>query len=215
MNIIERAKNIIMTPQTEWDVIKAEEETGRSAIMGYALPLIAIGAIAAFIGYGIVGFSVPFVGTIRSISWGLSQAIITFLGGLISIGLASFIIDMLAPNFKSEKNINQSIRLVVYSYTPAWICGVFMILPALGLLSLIGGIYGLILLWKGMPIMKSTPEDQKTTYFIVSLLVIIVVGIVVSLILGMIMAMFISNPATAGLNEATQNLNDALKNMGK
>src|SRR4051794_30906455 len=47
--LIERVKNIIMTPKSEWDVIDVEPQTVKSLYMGYALPLAAIPAIVTVI----------------------------------------------------------------------------------------------------------------------------------------------------------------------
>ena len=45
MNIVERVKNILMTPKTEWDVINGETATPQSLLMGYILPLAIVGAV--------------------------------------------------------------------------------------------------------------------------------------------------------------------------
>ena len=58
MNIIERVKNILMTPKTEWDVINGETATPMSLLIGYVVPMALIGAVASFIGYGFIGLNV-------------------------------------------------------------------------------------------------------------------------------------------------------------
>jgi hypothetical protein len=50
MDLIQRAKNICLTPTTEWPVIATEPATPGGLLGGYAAPLAAIGAIAGFIG---------------------------------------------------------------------------------------------------------------------------------------------------------------------
>ncbi len=47
MNLVERAKNIIITPKTEWDVIAKEEPNIQQILFGYVLPLALIPTIAA------------------------------------------------------------------------------------------------------------------------------------------------------------------------
>lgn len=195
MNIIDRARNIIRQPMQEWPVISGEADTARNTIFRYAIPLILIGTIATFLGIAIIGIKIPFVGgRIHSLDWALHQAIMRFLGDILGIIVAGYVIDMLAPSFKSEKELSRSIRLVVFAYTPYWLCGVFNLLPFLGLLVLVGAIYGLVLLYMGLPIMKNTPEEQRVAYFIVSLLVIIAVYVVVAILLGLVLAVFIRNP---------------------
>ena len=54
MNLFDRVKNIIASPNREWDVIAAEQPDASKIITGYVLPLAGIAAIAAFIGYGLM-----------------------------------------------------------------------------------------------------------------------------------------------------------------
>ena len=55
MDIVNRAKNICLTPNTEWPVIAAEPTPPATLITEYVVPLAAIGAVAGFIGGSIVG----------------------------------------------------------------------------------------------------------------------------------------------------------------
>ncbi|RPH29684.1 hypothetical protein EHM92_09605, partial [bacterium] len=55
MNIVERAKNILMTPKTEWPVICSETPAIGEIMLNYVLPLALIPAVAQVIGYGLVG----------------------------------------------------------------------------------------------------------------------------------------------------------------
>ena len=49
MNLIDRAKNIIISPKTEWDVVANEEPNIQQIITGYVFPLAIIPAIALLI----------------------------------------------------------------------------------------------------------------------------------------------------------------------
>ncbi len=66
MALVDRVKNICLTPNTEWPVIAEESASPGSLITGYAAPLVAISALAGFIGGSLVGVSIPFAGTVRS-----------------------------------------------------------------------------------------------------------------------------------------------------
>jgi hypothetical protein len=48
----------------------------------------------------------------------------------------------------------------------------------------LGGLYGLYLLYLGLAPMMKTSEEKKNTYFIVSLLCVVVVSVLVSALLG-------------------------------
>ncbi len=187
MNLIERAKNIIVSPAKEWNVILTEQPDTGKIVTGYVLPLAGAAALAAFIGYGFIGFNYGFGIRLKGTDWGLYQGITMLAGALISVFVSSFIIDALATNFESEKNLGRSVQLVAYSYTPAWIGGLLTILPSLAIVGSLAGLYGLYLLYVGMPILKKTPADKHVSYFVVSLLVMIVVFVVIGMVLGRIL----------------------------
>ncbi len=165
MDTITRAKNICLTPKTEWPII-AEEQTPTGALLaGYVAPLAAIGAVAGFIGGSIVGITLPFAGTYRvPIVSGLVGAIFTFVMAIVGVFILSLIISALAPTFDGQKNSMQALKVAVYSYTPAWLAGVLHILPLLGMLSIIAALYGLYLLYLGLPRLMKCPQEKAAVY---------------------------------------------------
>src|SRR4051812_1897506 len=122
MDIVERAKNIVTTPGTEWPVIESEPATTGGLITGYVIPLAAIGAVAGFIGGSIVGHTIPFLGTYRTpVVAGMGMAIFMLVMAVIGVFLLSLIINALATTFGGQANSTQALKLAVFSYTPAWI----------------------------------------------------------------------------------------------
>lgn len=186
MNLITRAKGIIAAPNREWDITKTEVPNTNQIIIGYVIPLAGAAAIAAFIGYAVIGAN--FFGyRVAGMDWGLYQALSIFLGALLSVFITALVIDQLAPSFHSEKNFGRSLQLVAYSFTPAWIGGLLAIIPALGILGGLCGLYGLYLLYLGLPKLKNTPADKQVGYFVVTILVTIVVYMVIGWILTSIL----------------------------
>ena len=176
MNLVSRAKNIIMTPKQEWAVIDAEPLNVGELLTKYVLPLAAIGPIAAFIGTSIIGFGpfkVPF-GT------ALTAAIMSFIFAVIGVFALAWVISMLAPNFGGEKNMPQAIKVAAYSATPQWIAGIFGLIPALMVLIIIGGIYSLYLFYLGLPILMKVPQEKAMVYTVV----VIVAAIVLFMVIG-------------------------------
>jgi hypothetical protein len=189
MNIIERAKNIITSPKTEWDKISTEETSMGQIITTYVVPLALIPSVAAFIGYAFIGVSVPFLGTVSvGIGFGIGQALTQFISAILGVMLTAFVVDALAPSFASQKNLNKAAQLVAYSFTPAWIGGILNIYPPLAILGLLFGLYGLYLMYLGMPKLMKTPEDKVVVYLLITIVVLIVIWFVIGLILGAILA---------------------------
>lgn len=186
MNLIERAKNILISPAKEWEVIAGEEPDVNKIFTGYVIPLAGAAALAAFIGYGLIGFNMLGY-RMSGIDWGLYQALVPFIVSVCSVFLTAFVVDALAPSFSSEKNFGRSFQLVAYSYTAGWIGGLFQILPVIAFLGTILSLYGLYILYLGMPKLKNTPAEKHLGYFVVTLIVLIAVYIVLGIILSAIM----------------------------
>jgi hypothetical protein len=188
MALVERAKNIIMSPKTEWAVIAAEEPNSGSMVTGYALPLILLSAAASLVGYG-------FLDSVWGINWGLYYAIMTIVMGLASIYITSFVVDALASSFGSQKNSGRAMQLVIYSSTPAWIGGILNIVPVVGIIGSLFGLYGIYLIYLGLPHTMKTPQDKIGIYMIVTLVVLIVVYIIIGTVLGSIVRTMFGLPS--------------------
>lgn len=182
MNLFERAKQILISPKTEWDIIKTESTTIQDIFTKYVVILAAIPAVAGFIGFSVFGMSYGF-GSIRiPIGTGLLWAILTYVFNLAAVYIFAFVIDALAPSFGSSKNMTMSMKVVAYSYTASWVGGIFRLFPALGVLGMLFGIYSLYLLYIGLGNLKDVPQEKMVGYYVVSL----IVGIVIFMIIGMI-----------------------------
>jgi hypothetical protein len=205
MAIADRLRNILLSPKTEWVVIDGEQDTPGSLLPKYIIPLLVLGAVAAFIGYGIVGVDAIFF-KIKGFRWGAWFAIRHFMSGLIGFYVATYVIDALAPNFSSEKNLNKSAQLVAYASTPSWVAALFMVLPELGFMGLIG-LYGIYLFYIGLPVMKRTPDDKRIMYMVVAALVIIVVSYAVQWLIGMILNPVLGDPYAGSLHDLRDILN--------
>jgi len=184
MNLVERTQAIILKPKEEWVKIKGESTPVAQLFMSYAAILALIPAVAQFIGYGLIGFKVPFLGFIRfPIGRALFLLVESYVSALLSVYIYGFVINALAPNFGSKQNLESAMKLAVYCLTPAWISGVFYIFPSLSWLVIIGALYGLYILYLGFasPMME-TPPDKVMSYFVVSLVIVVAILIVFALI---------------------------------
>ena len=176
MNLIERAKNMLTTPKTEWLVVETETASPQSLLIGYVLPMAILASLGKVLG-GLVwagAFGTYFF-------W---AAVIGFVSIVISFYISIYVIDMLAPGFGSEKNINKSAQLVAYSNTPTWIAGLLSFIPVIGfLLVVVGWVYSIYLFYIGLGPLKKTPEDKKVVYMIVAFVIMIAIVFIISAIL--------------------------------
>jgi hypothetical protein len=185
LNLVDRAKKIILAPKAEWVVIDQEDTSIRTLVVNYLIPLALIPTVAVFIRYGLVGYGIfgP------SIPWGIKQALVTFLTTVGGAFITAYLLEMLSPFFVSARDFRKAMQLVVYSYTPMMIVGVFQIIPGLGFFSILG-IYGLYLLYAGLKPLLKTPDDKVFPYLVASLIVLVGVYLLLGLILA---ALFIGN----------------------
>ncbi|MDB5279483.1 MAG: hypothetical protein JWR61_4438 [Ferruginibacter sp.] len=186
MKLIERIKNMIATPKTEWQTINTQPETLPSVLSTYVLPLALAGAVAIFIGYSFIGMDYGFF-RMRGMEWGIKMALLRFISALIVVILTTYILDALAPSFSSEKNIDKSAQLVAYSCTPAFAGTLLSIIPSLAWLGGVFGLYGFYLMYLGLGLLKKTPEDKKVIYLVVTIVVMIILYALVGVVLGMVM----------------------------
>jgi hypothetical protein len=186
-SLVDRAKNICLTPNTEWPVIAAEPASPGTLVTGYVVPLAAIGAIAGFIGGTFIGTTLPLVGTYRvPLFSGLVVALFTFCMAIVGVFVLSLVINALAPTFGGEQNSTQALKLAVYSYTPAWIAGVLQIVPLLGIFAIFAALYGLYLLYLGLPRLMKVAEDKAVAYTAVVVVCAIVLSVLITVIGGTI-----------------------------
>jgi len=136
-----------------------------------------LGALAAFIGFGFLGVGIG-VFKIAGVGWGIKMALGYAIRSILGVFIMAFIIDALASNFGSEKNFEKSFQVAAYSATAGLVGGIFLIVPALSILALLASLYGLYLMFVGLPILKKTPADKAVSYFVVVLVVSILIGVI-------------------------------------
>src|SRR6186713_257711 len=100
MSIFTRAKNILLTPATEWLVISGETETPRTLLVKYVIPMALVPAIASFIGYGLIGVDAIFL-KFGGIQWGIAMAVNSFVTSVVGYFISTYVVDALAPSFDS------------------------------------------------------------------------------------------------------------------
>ena len=164
MALVERVRNILITPRRDWHAIAEEAATPHSLYLGYILILAAIGPVALLI-------------TSPMLMAGV--AIVSYLISLAVTYLLALIVDALAPTFGGEKNFIQSLKLTAYSYTAAWVAGIFQLIGFLaGIVGLLAAIYSFYTFYLGVATLKKCPQEKAVGYTIVVVICALVLGVV-------------------------------------
>ena len=173
---------IMLAPRRELEIIAKNEISISHTLLGYVIPLALIPTIAIIVGYGLIG-----IYGFSSLNYGIALGLVQLLNAILSVFIAAFVINALAPSFGSQKNMGRAVQLVAYSMTPAWVGGIFNLYPEIAWLGSLFGLYGLYLFIVGVyPLMK-TPDDKAVGYIIVSIIILIVVYFVIAVILTVIL----------------------------
>ena len=184
MNLVDRVKNLLLSPAKDWEVIKGESWSTADLFTKYAIILAAIPAVAGLLGYSFFGLSYGFGAIKLGFGTSLTWAILTYILSLVGVFVLGFIIDALAPSFGSTKDMVASLKVAVFSSTPGWVAGILNIFPVLSILVVIASIYGLVLLYMGLERVKSVPKDKMVGYFVVVLIAAIVVYVIIGVVVG-------------------------------
>ena len=180
--LIDRAKNILTTPKSEWPLIADETTTVADLYKNWIIWLAAIPAVAGFIKNTLIGYS-AFGVTIRtSIGSGISGAIFSYALSLALVYVMALIINALAPTFNGQKNQIQALKTVAYAWTAVWIANIGLVLPWVGMLVILAGlIYSIYLLYLGLPTTMKCPPEKTAGYTALSVVCAIVLGWIVAL----------------------------------
>jgi hypothetical protein len=157
MNIKQRVNDLLMQPATTWQTIAHENTSSTYLVNMYLLPLLMLGSLATFLGFGIIGSN-------SSLRQGVIMAISYFLttgGGIFLVAVA---LTKLAGFFTSITDFHTALKLIIYAFTPALAGSVINVLPSFIWLNTIFSLYGIYLLYLGLLALLKTPESKRALF---------------------------------------------------
>ena len=171
MDIVARAKAIILSPATEWTLIEGEPGDVAGLYRSYIAILAAIPPVCRLVGSLLFGTD--------GLRHGIVSAIVYYLLSLVAIYAVAWIVDALAPTFSGRKDLFSSLKLVGYSFTPGWVAGIFFLIPGLRFLEILGLLLSLYVFYLGVPVMTKAPKDKVLPYTIVALVCGVIAWIII------------------------------------
>jgi hypothetical protein len=164
VNAALRAKAILTDPFAAWALIEKESGDPAYLMSRYVALLALVPAVSGFIGACIVGVVVPGAGSQQApIIDGLFGAIVGYVAAFVMVLLLGLIINALAPAFGGRRDFDSALKLAVYSFTPVWLAGIFLVLPGLRFLTLTG-FYGAYIVMTGLPRLMKSAEQRSHAY---------------------------------------------------
>ncbi|HEY1606858.1 MAG TPA: Yip1 family protein [Allosphingosinicella sp.] len=197
VNLVNRARNIIMRPKLEWPVIDAEPSTIADIYRSYVVVLAAIPPIASAIGQLAFGFRLFGLVYRPSPVHVISDAIIRYLLSLAMVYVLALIIEALAPTFGGTKDRVAAFKVAAYGSTAGWLAGIFGIIPNLAILGIVG-LYSVYLYYTGLPILMKVAADKAIGYVLAVIVAAIILWIVVGVITAAAVGAFAPIPTAPG-----------------
>ncbi len=189
MHLFKRVKAILMRPASEWRVICQEVGDATDLFTGYVAILALVPAVAGVIGSSLVGVGAPGGGVVRMpLLSSLLSAIFGYLLTFVVVYLIALLINLLAPLFGGRRNSEHALKLAAYAYTPFWLAGVFLLIPGLRLLGVLG-LYGAYLLWVGLPVCLQVPRQRVLLFALAIVACALALALLVGGVQGAIFAL--------------------------
>jgi hypothetical protein len=182
VDIVSRAKNLILKPKEEWPVIAAEPTDIKSLFTGYVMILAAIPVVASFIGVAV--FVLLPLGLGRAIPGLLVSSIVSYILGVFGVFVLGKLVTIIAPKFGGTAEELPAMKLAAFAPTASWLAGVFAIVPLLAILGILG-LYSIYLFYLGATAVVRVPQDKAPVFtavvFIVAIVIFVLVGLVAAL----------------------------------
>jgi hypothetical protein len=210
MSLVDRAKNILLKPAEEWEIIAKEPASVGGLITGYAIPLMILPIIGQIVGLGLLGigtenYAMMGMGSIGLIG-GAVIGIIGFVIGLALLYAMIFAVNAVSPSFNGKSDMAQSAKLMVYASTPSWVAG--LIAPLLGFLGGLVGLaaiaYVVYLIYIGIKPVLEVPQEKAAGFTVVTVLIYIVLTVILSMVIfGLLLTTVLGSGLLAGAAAST------------
>ena len=169
-----RIKYFIISPVRAWEVVHRENRPIKDVRGSFALPLIALVSVCAFLG------SLIFINTTLNPMYSVLKAIEAFL--LLYLGLygSAFVVREITRALDLGHDFLVSFKLVAYSMAPIFLSlTVSKLFESLLFINLLG-LYGFYIFWTGMEEMLNPADHKKMPMIIATAITVIVIfGILV------------------------------------
>jgi len=168
--MLDRLKGILFEPRAEWPKIAAESATTQSIYANWVAILAAIGPLAILASGG---------------ETRVQTAVGLYLMALIITFIIALVVDALAPAFGGTKDFVGALKLAAYSYTAAWIAGVFHVLGVAGaVLALLATVYSWYTFSVGAPVLSKCTSEKAVPFTIVVVVCGLALGLLFSIALS-------------------------------
>lgn len=182
--LLARIIGLLLRPRQSWQAIAAEDDSIARIYRSHLVWLLLFSSVCSFIASSLVGVGAFGITVRMPIVHGLINLIVGLALALVLAYVMALLANALAPRFGGVAHLPSAFKLLAYSATAALLGSVFQIIPWLGLLGLIAGLYSIYLFYIGVPVLLKV--QRAAMYTMVFVLCALVIGLVVGGLVSMV-----------------------------
>lgn len=177
---IELIKGAVFDPEVTWDRYMPEAGDWKKTALLLTGPLVFGSGVLAYVLSLVFPSRIPFFPG-RT----FTGMILGIVFSAVAAGVIALVFAFLAGLFKGKNSFPLALAATTLAFVPGYIGQAFMPIPWLGgLLSVVLGIYGLVLLWRILPRYLGVPDTSRTGHYLLSLAGSVAVLLVLGSVLG-------------------------------
>ena len=146
---------LLTDTENQWKELSKESVSDKDFYRNYIVPLVAIGPIAAFIGFAYVG--VPGYSQLPLLYCFL-QSSISFIFMLASVYMMAVLISTVTYVTGNYDDDSEALKVSAYSYTPYWLASILYINPVFTPVVIVLSFYGLFIAFFGLKTVMKCPQ---------------------------------------------------------
>ncbi len=171
----------LFNSESTWRAYLPDAENWQRTAVLLTLPLIFVAGIGAYV-VGLLGTNDSVLGHFRPT---LVTTLLNMLMAAIAAGVVAFIVSTLAGVFDGKNNFALGLAATSFAFIPGYLSQTVTWLPWIGWLVSLGLIiYGLVLLWRIIPIYLGVPNEKRKGHYVSSIICILLAMVVISMTVG-------------------------------
>lgn len=175
---LELVKGALLEPEPTWYGYLGETDDWKKTAALLTGPLIVASALIAYL-LGFLGGG-PF-----GVRPTIGSTLLNIVAGGIAITVVTFVFSSLASLFGGKYDFARGLAATTLAFVPAYVGQALSTLPWIGWpISLGFLIYGLVLLWRIIPVYLEVPAEKRAPHYSLSLIASVVAIAVISAILS-------------------------------
>ncbi len=160
--MIQHAFGLMLSPRKEWDKISSSAEQPKHLLFSALFAVVP--AVAFYYGVAEVGWEIRDGETTRlTSSSALRICMLFYLGQVASILCIGYFIHWMSSTYGAASTLTKGVAIAGYCATPLFIAGIVGVYPHLMtdlMVGVLAASWALYLLYTGIPIVMSIPQDR-------------------------------------------------------